>query len=113
MAWRCSGRTNAELVANLKRAQIIKSDRVEHAMLAVDRKAYVARGNPYEDRPLSIGSNVTISAPHIVRDEDATKLRAPSLRLFLWCRFACVIVTNSRPAVRRSKLEKGFRNTTQ
>lgn len=37
MAWRSSGRTNAELIGNLKSANIIKASTVESAMLAVDR----------------------------------------------------------------------------
>lgn len=38
MAWRCSGRTNAELVDNLFEAGIIKSERIRQAMKATDRK---------------------------------------------------------------------------
>jgi protein-L-isoaspartate O-methyltransferase len=33
-------------------------------MLAVDRK-FFAPYNPYQDSPVPIGSNVTISAPHM------------------------------------------------
>ncbi|KAF4518822.1 hypothetical protein B566_EDAN008151 [Ephemera danica] len=64
MAWRSHGKNNAELVANLKRNGIIKSARVEEAMLKVDRGRY-AKHNPYMDAPQGIGYGVTISAPHM------------------------------------------------
>lgn len=38
MAWRCSGSSNDELVDNLYKAGIIKSDRIKEAMKATDRK---------------------------------------------------------------------------
>jgi len=66
MAWTCSGRTNVELIQKLKAAAIIKSPRIEAAMLAVDRKNFTPRnGDPYLDAPQSIGYSATISAPHM------------------------------------------------
>eukprot|EP00009_Paramoeba_aestuarina_P000991 CAMPEP_0201513444 /NCGR_PEP_ID=MMETSP0161_2-20130828/5491_1 /ASSEMBLY_ACC=CAM_ASM_000251 /TAXON_ID=180227 /ORGANISM="Neoparamoeba aestuarina, Strain SoJaBio B1-5/56/2" /LENGTH=227 /DNA_ID=CAMNT_0047909655 /DNA_START=215 /DNA_END=898 /DNA_ORIENTATION=+ len=68
MSWRCSGKTNAELIANLKNASIIKSPQVEEAMLRVDRKNYVrdlSDKEAYRDSPQPIGHSVTISAPHM------------------------------------------------
>ncbi|KAI9028696.1 protein-L-isoaspartate O-methyltransferase [Hyaloraphidium curvatum] len=65
MAWRCSGATNAELVANLAKAGIIRSPTVENAMLAIDRRHYVRQGDPYFDSPQTIGYGATISAPHM------------------------------------------------
>eukprot|EP00048_Salpingoeca_helianthica_P002065 m.54251 g.54251 ORF g.54251 m.54251 type:complete len:254 (-) comp11880_c0_seq3:107-868(-) len=64
MAWRCHGRTNAEMVAALRRAGIIKSAEVAEAMTAVDRGHYTAR-EPYQDSPQPIGFAATISAPHM------------------------------------------------
>ncbi|GMR62900.1 hypothetical protein PMAYCL1PPCAC_33095, partial [Pristionchus mayeri] len=40
------------------------SDRVEAAMLAVDRVDF-APASPYVDSPITIGYNATISAPHM------------------------------------------------
>ncbi len=66
MAWRCSGNSNQELVKNLLAANIIKTKRVEHAMSQVDRFYYAAnKGQAYQDAPHGIGSNATISAPHM------------------------------------------------
>ena len=77
MAWRCSGSTNAELVANLEREGFISHPVVRDAMLGTDRGHYVpaidpsARRSaryqygPYADAPQSIGHKVTISAPYI------------------------------------------------
>ncbi|VDM31166.1 unnamed protein product [Hydatigera taeniaeformis] len=64
MAWRSTGRTNEELVNNLKRHNVISSDRVQSVMMAVDRGFFI-KHNPYEDRPQSIGYSATISAPHM------------------------------------------------
>jgi protein-L-isoaspartate(D-aspartate) O-methyltransferase len=64
MAWRSHGKTNAELIRNLRANGIIRSDAVESAMLAVDRGNY-SRNNPYMDAPQGIGYGVTISAPHM------------------------------------------------
>lgn len=44
---------------------VIKSDKVEKVMKAVDRGNY-ASSSPYSDEPQRIGYGVTISAPHMV-----------------------------------------------
>jgi protein-L-isoaspartate(D-aspartate) O-methyltransferase len=64
MAWRCTGATNAELIANLRLASLIKSPIVADAMTRVDRAHYAPRA-PYEDSPQQIGFGATISAPHM------------------------------------------------
>ncbi|KAJ8922640.1 hypothetical protein NQ315_007672 [Exocentrus adspersus] len=64
MAWRSHGKTNAELIRNLRANGIIRSDAVENAMLAVDRGHY-SKNSPYMDAPQGIGFAVTISAPHM------------------------------------------------
>ncbi|XP_034244862.1 protein-L-isoaspartate(D-aspartate) O-methyltransferase [Thrips palmi] len=64
MAWRSHGKTNADLVRNLRANNIIKSDVIERTMLAVDRGKY-SKSNPYMDAPQGIGYGVTISAPHM------------------------------------------------
>ena len=64
MAWSCSGRTNAELVDNLAAAGYAAAGRVVEVMKAVDR-AWFAPTSPYEDRPVPLGHNATISAPHM------------------------------------------------
>src|ERR1700735_4946916 len=52
MAWRCTGRTNAELVSNLFDASIITSPRVRAAMSAVDRAHFCPSPSfAYEDSP--------------------------------------------------------------
>lgn len=68
MAWRCSGRSNAELISNLYRAQLITSPVVREAMLAVDRAHYAPawyQSEAYSDTPVPIGYQATISAPHM------------------------------------------------
>jgi protein-L-isoaspartate(D-aspartate) O-methyltransferase len=64
MAWRASGRTNAELISNLFTSRLIISPRVRDAMSSVDR-AHYASYSPYEDSPQGIGFSATISAPHM------------------------------------------------
>ncbi|XP_076872504.1 protein-L-isoaspartate(D-aspartate) O-methyltransferase isoform X4 [Brachyhypopomus gauderio] len=64
MAWKSGGTSQAELVNNLRKNGIIKSDRVYEVMLATDR-AHFSRCNPYMDSPQSIGYQATISAPHM------------------------------------------------
>ena len=64
MAWRSHGRSNDDLVDNLKANGIITSARVEAAMKAVDREHFCAH-NPYMDSPQGIGYSATISAPHM------------------------------------------------
>ncbi|XP_073949392.1 protein-L-isoaspartate (D-aspartate) O-methyltransferase isoform X2 [Choristoneura fumiferana] len=64
MAWRSHGVNNADLVRNLRKNGIIKSDAVANAMSLVDRKNYCPYA-PYHDSPQSIGFAATISAPHM------------------------------------------------
>jgi hypothetical protein len=64
MAWRCTGLTNAELIANLSAASLISSPRVRAAMTAVDRAHFCPSASfAYEDSPQTIGYGATISAP--------------------------------------------------
>ena len=68
MAWRCGGRTNRELVANLANSKIVTNKLTEAAMLGTDRKMYVPKQfekNAYDDNPLPLGLGATISAPHM------------------------------------------------
>ncbi|KAJ6588525.1 Pcmt1-prov protein [Mycena capillaripes] len=71
MAWRCSGKTNRELVQNLMKAKILNSseahlERISHAMEAVDRAHFVTdKSAAYTDSPQTIGHGATISAPHM------------------------------------------------
>ncbi|KIL63411.1 hypothetical protein M378DRAFT_187020 [Amanita muscaria Koide BX008] len=68
MAWRASGRTNSELIANLASHGVLKSEIAKPAMARVDRANYVRdRSSAYEDAPQRIGYGATISAPHMVR----------------------------------------------
>jgi len=67
MAWRCSGRSNAELINNLFSRGLITAPRVRDAMSAVDRAHYCPSSpqSAYEDSPQTIGFKATISAPHM------------------------------------------------
>lgn len=66
MAWRCSGRTNQDLIDNMVRSGLINSDRVANAMKKVDRGNYVLnKSDAYLDSPQSINYGATISAPHM------------------------------------------------
>ncbi|KZT24906.1 protein-L-isoaspartate O-methyltransferase, partial [Neolentinus lepideus HHB14362 ss-1] len=66
MAWRSSGSTNAELIANMLRYGVFSSERVAAAMTKVDRANYVLdKGDAYIDSPQRIGYDATISAPHM------------------------------------------------
>ncbi|KAG2327929.1 hypothetical protein Bca4012_036962 [Brassica carinata] len=57
---------NKAMVENLQSHGVITSDEVAKAMEAVDRGLFVPdRSYAYVDSPLSIGYNVTISAPHM------------------------------------------------
>ncbi|KAJ0116609.1 hypothetical protein J7T55_009759 [Diaporthe amygdali] len=79
MAWRSSGTSNAELVENLHRNGMIKTDTVKAAFLKVDR-AHYAPSSPYNDSPQSIGHGATISAPHMhatAAEHLLTSLTAP------------------------------------
>ncbi|KAF7967230.1 hypothetical protein HWV62_35073 [Athelia sp. TMB] len=66
MAWRCTGASNAELIANLRSHKLISLESVADAMKKVDRAHYTLgpRG-AYEDSPQYIGHGATISAPHM------------------------------------------------
>ncbi|OZC07945.1 protein-L-isoaspartate O-methyltransferase [Onchocerca flexuosa] len=64
MAWRSHGDSNASLVENLRRNGLFRDERVKMTMLRVDRADFCPR-NPYLDNPEPIGSNATISAPHM------------------------------------------------
>lgn len=46
---------------------VIKTQRVYEAMLAVDRGSYIQSSHAYVDSPQGIGYSVTISAPHMVK----------------------------------------------
>ena len=52
------------LIMHLIQSNFICSEKVVRAMLEVDRNDF-APENPYADRPIYIGYNVTISAPHM------------------------------------------------
>ena len=68
MAWRSHGVDNDDLVKALKKNGIIRDARVERAMRACDRGTYAPKeyaSEAYMDRPLPIGHNATISAPHM------------------------------------------------
>ena len=52
------------LIMHLIQSNYISSERVLRAMIEVDRNDF-APENPYADRPIYIGYNVTISAPHM------------------------------------------------
>lgn len=64
-----SGSTHDELVSNLRKNALIKSDEVERVMRLVDRAAFCAPGEelPYEDKPKPIGGSrgATITSPHM------------------------------------------------
>lgn len=55
---------NVVMVEDLKTKGILKTERVEETMKAIDRKHY-APANHYVDSPQSIGHNTSISAPHM------------------------------------------------
>ena len=68
MAWACTGSSNGELVANLVRHKLVNHELAVEAMKAVDRALFVVpqlQSVAYDDRPLPIGYDVTISAPHM------------------------------------------------
>ncbi|ORY79484.1 L-isoaspartate O-methyltransferase [Protomyces lactucae-debilis] len=67
MAWRSSGRTQAELVINLQANNILKSRALARCLVETDRQLYVSSGcDPYKDAPMPIdGTSATISAPHM------------------------------------------------
>ncbi|MDY6788980.1 MAG: protein-L-isoaspartate(D-aspartate) O-methyltransferase [Candidatus Nanohaloarchaea archaeon] len=62
MSWRST-------LSRLKRRGYLKSEKVEEALIEVDRSKFVPerhRDYAYSDRPLPIGEEQTISAPHMV-----------------------------------------------
>lgn len=64
----CASTEHQGMISYLKRSGVIKSLRVENAMLSVDRAEFVSEDAKYEayiDHPLSIGYAATISAPHM------------------------------------------------
>ncbi|NWV67334.1 PIMT methyltransferase, partial [Malurus elegans] len=64
MAWTSSGKTHSELVNNLYKKGIIKSQRVFDVLLATDRGHYI-KYFPYMDSPQSIGESLwTKHPPH-------------------------------------------------
>ena len=52
------------LIMHLIQSNYISTEKVVRAMLEVDRNDFAPQ-NPYADRPIYIGYNVTISAPHM------------------------------------------------
>ncbi|KAI0322927.1 protein-L-isoaspartate O-methyltransferase [Amylostereum chailletii] len=66
MAWKSSGKTNLELIANMTSNNLIHNERVSTAMSKVDRANYVVdKSDAYRDSPQYIGHGATISAPHM------------------------------------------------
>ena len=62
-------RKNEEMVSYLLQSGYIQSKKVEQGFLKVDRALFVPsslKKVAYEDRPLDIGNDQTISAPHMV-----------------------------------------------
>ena len=54
------------MVEHLQRYGVIQSKKVAEIMETVDRALFVPEGSPaYEDSPMQIGFNATISAPHM------------------------------------------------
>ncbi|KAM6149367.1 protein-L-isoaspartate(D-aspartate) O-methyltransferase-like isoform 1-T1 [Erethizon dorsatum] len=64
MAWKSGGTSHSELIHNLCKNGIIKTDKLFEVMLAADHSHY-AKCKPYMDSPQSIGFQATISAPHM------------------------------------------------
>ncbi|XP_029454408.1 protein-L-isoaspartate(D-aspartate) O-methyltransferase-like isoform X3 [Rhinatrema bivittatum] len=67
MAWNADGKTHAELMNNLRKHGVIKSDRVFNVLLATDRVHYIKYFS-YVDFPQHIGYKATISAAHAHAD---------------------------------------------
>jgi len=67
MAWASSGRSNGELVRNMHRSGLIRSEKVLNAFLGVDRGHFVPREkkeNAYLDEPIH-APPFHLSAPHM------------------------------------------------
>ncbi len=61
--------SNEELVNYLKNKEVLTDSKLEKAMKKVDRKEFIPERygkSAYMDKPLPIGGNQTISAPHMV-----------------------------------------------
>lgn len=64
MAWSCAGKTNDELVSNLRLTGYIKTSEVEAAMKKVDRAHYCPDATEaYEETSQVLGPNATIPEP--------------------------------------------------
>jgi protein-L-isoaspartate(D-aspartate) O-methyltransferase len=66
--WRSSGKTHQDLINNLVRNKLINHENGISAMKSCDRKFFILpkyQDSAYDDNPLSIACNVTISAPHM------------------------------------------------
>ncbi|KAK6148255.1 hypothetical protein DH2020_019167 [Rehmannia glutinosa] len=65
--WSGSGiKKNKEMVEHLLRCGVISSKKVAEVMDTIDRALFVPDGAPpYDDSPMQIGYNATISAPHM------------------------------------------------
>lgn len=65
--WAGSGISkNKAMVEHLRRYGVIGSNKVAEVMESVDRALFVPDGKPpYDDSPMQIGYNATISAPHM------------------------------------------------
>lgn len=66
----CTGASQLELVDNLVRHEVIRSERVISAFRQLDRSCFQTRSpspyrNAYVDGPLPIGFSVQMSAPHV------------------------------------------------
>ncbi|CAM9001326.1 unnamed protein product [Rhodiola kirilowii] len=57
---------NKKMVEHLRHFGVISSSKVAEVMETIDRALFVPDGgNPYDDSPMLIGYNATISAPHM------------------------------------------------
>jgi len=66
MAWRSHGKDNDDLINQLHKNGIVKSERVMETMKKTDRMHYSKDpSDAYNDCPHSIGYRATISAPHM------------------------------------------------
>ena len=57
-------KTNTDLINQLQKSGIIKSNEVAEVMKMVDRADYCP-SSPYDDCPIYLGYGATISAPHM------------------------------------------------
>ena len=70
-AWQCHGRSQMDLVDQLVKGNIVRTNKVRDVLYQVDRVNYVptealqTEDHAYRDAPLSIGLGQTISAPHM------------------------------------------------